>query len=86
MWANAGWTGWLENIPTGAAVVSNAMGKGCMAPGGPGCIMETPVMLGPDIVGMDMEGRDIGGPDTGGPGMRGTDDRDMGGSGRGMGA
>lgn len=88
MGTNAGWTGWLENIPTGAGVVSKAKGKGCTElgrePGGPvreGWIMGAPDMLGPDIVGMDMEGRDIGGPDTGGPGIRGTDDIDMGGRG-----
>lgn len=91
MGRNAGWTGWLGNIPTGTGVASKARGKGCMElgrePGGPGreCwSIGAPVMLGPDIVGMDMEGRDIGGPDTGGPGIRGMDDKDMGG--RGMGA
>lgn len=85
---NAGWTGWLANIPTGAGVASKAKGKGCMElgrepgwPGREGCIMGAPVMLGPDIVGMDMEGRDMGGPVTGGPGIRGMDDIDMGGSG-----
>lgn len=90
MGTNAGCTGGLPNIPTGAGVVSKANGNGCMElgsePGGPGRdggIMGAPVMLGPDMVGMDMEGRDIGGPDTGGPGIRGTDDMDMGGRGSG---
>lgn len=88
MGMNAGWTGWLANMPTGAGVASKAKGKGCMElgsePGGTGMegwIMGAPVMLGPDIVGMDIEGRDIGGPDTGGPGIKGTDDIVMGGRG-----
>lgn len=87
MGANAGCSGGLENMPTGAGVASNAMGKGCMElgsePGGLGSeggIMAAPDMTGADMVGMDMEGRDIGGPVTGGPGMRGMDDTDMGGS------
>lgn len=85
MGTNAGCMGWLENIPTGAGVVSKAKGKGCMelgrdpwGLGSEGGIMDAPDMLGPDMVGMDMEGRDIGGPETGGPGIRGMDDTDMG--------
>lgn len=85
MGTKAGCTGWLPNIPTGAGVVSNANGKGCMElgrePGGPGregWIIGAPDMLGPDMVGIDMEGRDMGGPDTGGPGIRGMDDIVMG--------
>lgn len=88
MGTNAGWTGCPANSPTGAGVASKAKGKGCMElgrePGGRDAgIMGAPDMLGPVIVGMDMEGRDMGGPDTGGPGMRGRDERDMGGMGSG---
>lgn len=98
MGANAGCSGGLENMPTGAGVVSNAIGKGCMElgsePGGLGSEggimaapdrMAAPDMTGADMVGMDMEGRDIGGPVTGGPGMRGMDDTDMGGRDAGVG-
>lgn len=92
MGANAGCSGGPENMPTGAGVASNAMGKGCMElgsePGGLGSeggIMAAPDMMGADMVGMDMEGRDMGGPVTAGPGMRGMDDTDMGGRDAGVG-